>query len=115
MMKRVIIESPYAGNVDRNLRYVRACMRDCLTRGESPYASHALYTQDQVLRDDIKEERDMGIEAGFEWRSVADKTVVYTDLGTSSGMKLGIEHAEKIGQEIEYRMLGEWWDLRWWK
>lgn len=114
-MKKVIVESPFAGAVDRNLRYVRACMRDCLLRGESPYASHALYTQEQVLNDEIKEERDLGIAAGFVWREGSDKTVVYTDLGISSGMKLGIEHAEKLGHEIEYRSLGEWWDLRWWK
>ena len=43
-MKKVIVESPYAGDIDKNVRYVRACMRDCLLKGESPYASHALYT-----------------------------------------------------------------------
>ena len=52
-MERVIIESPFAGDVDRNLRYARAAMRDCLLRGESPYASHLLYTQPGVLNDDI--------------------------------------------------------------
>lgn len=47
----VIIESPYAGDVDRNLEYLRAAMRDCLKRGEAPFASHALYTQPGVLDD----------------------------------------------------------------
>lgn len=47
-MRLVIIESPFAGDVVRNLRYLRACMRDCLRRGEAPYASHALYTQPGV-------------------------------------------------------------------
>jgi hypothetical protein len=56
----VVIESPYAGDVERNLRYVRACMRDCLLRGEAPYASHALYTQPDVLCDEIPEERQYG-------------------------------------------------------
>lgn len=72
---RVIVESPYAGDIDRNVRYVRACMRDCLLllRGESPFASHALYTQEGVLRDDVPEERMHGISAGFAWREAADK------------------------------------------
>lgn len=106
-MRRVIIESPFAGNTELHLRYVRACMRDCLMRGEAPYASHALYTQDGVLNDNDPEERDLGIQAGFEWRDGA-ATVVYTDCGISSGMMFGIEHASKLGQTIEFRKVVGW-------
>jgi hypothetical protein len=102
----VIVESPYAGDTEANLRYVRACMRDCLLRGEAPFASHALYTQPGVLRDEVEEERRHGIEAGFAWREAAFKTVVYTDYGISAGMQLGIEHAKRIGHLIEYRQIG---------
>jgi len=105
----VVVESPYAGDIERNLRYVRACMRDCLLRGEAPYASHALYTQPGVLRDEVPEERQHGIEAGFAFRPLMKKTVVYTDLGYSTGMKYGIKHAEEIGHPIEYRTLGGEW------
>lgn len=110
-MKRLaIIESPFAGNVEKNLKYLRACMRDCLLKGDSPFASHGLYTQKGVLNDDDQVERLMGISAGFEWRRVANVTLVYTDLGTSSGMELGIAHAKQIGCPVEYRMLGESWE-----
>jgi hypothetical protein len=37
-MRRVIIESPYAGDVDMNVAYTRRAMRDALQRGESPIA-----------------------------------------------------------------------------
>jgi hypothetical protein len=107
-MKRVIIESPYAGDINRNMRYVRACMRDCLLNGETPFASHALYTQEGVLRDDLPDERALGIGAGFLWRYVAEKTVVYIDEGMSSGMKAGIIHAEELGQPVEYRSIPDW-------
>lgn len=108
-MIRVIIESPYAGDVEKNMRYLWACMSDCLHRGETPYASHGLYTQPGVLRDDVPEERELGIRAGFAWRAVAEKTVVYTDLGVSRGMEYGIAHATELGHPIEYRQLrGEW-------
>ncbi len=50
-MRRAIIESPFAGDVERNVRYARAAMRDCLMRRETPYASHLLYTQEGVLDD----------------------------------------------------------------
>ena len=92
---RVIVESPYAGHIERNLRYLRACMADSLSRDEAPFASHALYTQPGVLRDDVAGERALGIEAGFAWRSVADLTAVYTDLGITPGMKLGMQHAKQ--------------------
>lgn len=105
----VVVESPYAGDIEKNLRYVRACMRDCLLRGEAPFASHALYTQPGVLRDEVPEERQHGIEAGFAFRPLMKKTVVYEDLGYSRGMNYGIAHAKEIGHPIEYRKLGGEW------
>lgn len=104
-MKLVLIESPYAGNVQLNLAYLRAAMRDCLLRGEAPYASHAMYTQDGVLDDDLPDERSLGIEAGLAWGAMAQKTVVYTDLGMSRGMVFGISRARREGREVEYRTL----------
>ena len=110
----VIVESPYAGDTDleveRNLAYLRACMRDCLQRGEAPFASHGLYTQPGVLRDGVPAERELGIRSGFAWRRRAARTVVYTDLGLSPGMLLGIDDArDLIWQGLEYRQLGGVW------
>lgn len=106
---RVIIESPYAGDVSRNIAYLRACMRDCVERGESPYASHGLLTQPGVLNDADPEERAKGIALGFEWRDVADKTVVYADLGWSSGMEAGAADAREKCRPLEVRRLGLPW------
>jgi hypothetical protein len=39
--------------------------------GEAPIASHLLYTQPGVLRDEIPEERRHGIDAGLAWGAVA--------------------------------------------
>jgi hypothetical protein len=108
-MRLVVIESPYMGDIELNLKYLRACMRDCLFRKEAPFASHGLYTQEGVLRDEVPEERKRGIHAGFAWRRVADATVVYTDLGISTGMQYGIDAAEAIhGHWIEYRTVPGW-------
>jgi hypothetical protein len=104
----VVVESHYAGDVEANLDYLRACLRDCLLRGEAPFASHALYTQPGVLRDEVPAERELGMDAGFCWRHAASKTVVYTDRGMSGGMRAGIAHAEALGQPVEYRILGYW-------
>lgn len=118
--RRVILETPYAGNAELNLCYLRACMHDSLQKGEAPFASHGLYTQPGVLRDDVPAERDLGIQAGFAWRLAADATVVYMDLGITKGMQYGIVH---VGEQIrkwqysqfgacpviEYRALGAPW------
>jgi hypothetical protein len=103
-----VIESPYAGDVEMNLRYLRAAMRDCLMRGESPYASHGLYTQPGVLNDDDPVERMQGITAGFEWRYRSDATVVYTDLGITDGMAHGIRHANARHHPVVYRSVPGW-------
>lgn len=107
-MRLVVVESPFAGNVERNLRYLRAAMRDCLLRGESPYASHALLTQPGVLDDNVPAERELGIAAGFAWRHASHATVVYTDLGVSRGMQAGIDDATARGVPVEWRSLPEW-------
>jgi hypothetical protein len=104
----VIVESPYAGDVERNLCYLRAALRDCLLRGEAPFASHGLYTQLGVLDDDIPAEREHGILAGFAFRHAAVLTVVYADLGISHGMELGIADAREHGLPVEYRTLPGW-------
>lgn len=103
--RRVILESPFSGNVGRNKAYARACLRDCIKRGEAPFASHLLYTQAGVLDDDIPEERMQGIHAGFAWHKVADAAVVYTDYGISKGMQYGIDNAAKLNLPVEYRQL----------
>ena len=109
---RTIIESPFAGNIEKNLAYLRAAMRDCLRRGEAPFASHGLYTQPGVTDDNVPEERNRGIEAGLAWSKVAQKVAVYTDLGISDGMTTGIAHHKETGIVIEHRKLSGWFEGR---
>jgi hypothetical protein len=100
-MRRVIIESPYSGEVEENVRYARECLFDCLARGEAPFASHLLYTQ--ILDDTNPDQRARGIRAGFEWMFVANYVVVYVDRGISRGMKLGIERARSLAMQVRFR------------
>ena len=124
-MRRVVIESPFAGATPelaaRNLKYLRACMHWCLLKGWSPYASHGLYTQEGVLDDAEPGQRLLGMAAGFVWRSAAEATCVFHDLGFTNGMKTGIEHAKAVlpdgiwrwgeaRHSIEYHLLGGEWE-----
>ena len=112
----IILESPFAGkgstleerdrDREKNQRYLAAAMLDCLRRGEAPFASHGLYPQ--CLNDDDIVERELGIKAGFAWRHMAKKTVVYADLGISKGMEFGIAHSKILKIPIEHRSLPGW-------
>jgi len=104
-MKRVILESPYAGDVERNINYARECVRHSLAKGEAPIASHLLYTQKGILNDEQEDERALGIDAGLAWKEVAEGHVFYIDFGISRGMQYAIDYATKNNIEIEYRKI----------
>lgn len=102
---RIILESPYAGDVERNIKYARKCLRDSLHRGEAPIASHLLYTQKGVLDDDIPGERQLGIDAGLVWKEVAEKHVFYIDYGYTPGMLYAKSYAAANHTPIEERRI----------
>ena len=102
-MRLVILESPYAGDVEANVSYARACMHDCLLRGESPIASHLLYTQPGVLDDLVPDERALGIAAGLAWRPVAHYSVFYAGRGWSRGMLAALQSARDEGRPYVVR------------
>jgi hypothetical protein len=105
-MKLVLIESPFAGDIERNVAYARVAVRDSVLRGEAPICSHLLFTQPGILKDDISSERTAGIAAGLEWRRACDYVAFYLDLGMSKGMAWALEiyHAEGI-KVVERRIL----------
>ena len=105
-MRRVVIESPYAGDLALNAKYLDACLSDCFRRGESPYASHAIGPR--ALRDAVPEQRRQGIDAGFAWADVADAIVFYVDLGWSGGMRAALVKHQADGRTIEQRKLPDW-------
>lgn len=105
-MRLVVIESPFSGDVEANILYARCCVRDSVLRGEAPIASHLLFTQEGILRDEVGEERALGMAAGHAWIEVCEAVVVYTDRGVSPGMQNGIDKAIHYGKPVEYREIG---------
>ena len=101
----VIIESPYAGDIEANTEYARKAMRDSLELGEYPIASHLLYTQPGILDEDKPEEREWGITAGLAWREVADLAVFYIDRGWSRGMLAARDLCKREGRPFVYRAI----------
>lgn len=104
-MRLVIVESPYAGDVLRNIAYARLACWWLLKQGMAPFASHLLYTQ--MLDDRIEGERALGMGAGMAWRHGAELTIAFIDYGISGGMKAGMAHARKHEQEVREVMLSK--------
>jgi hypothetical protein len=111
----VMVESPYSGDIDRNVRYLQLCHIDCsIVRGEVPYSSHSYMTQhpraksmfvsDYDAKWDILT-REEAIAASQLVRARCDKTVFYTDRGWSSGMKAAKIFCQTHGLPFEERTL----------
>lgn len=100
----VTIESPYAGDMARNEIYLQRCIRDCLERGESPYASHQMLTG--ALDDTVLEQRQLGIDAGLAMSSLTHMSVFYVDYGMSTGMVQALEQTLNTKRAFVLRRIG---------
>lgn len=110
----VFVESPYSGDIDRNIRYLKLCKYDCWARGEMPCSSHDDMTQHPVKLDfyasDYEKKWDIytregAINGAHSLRILCSKTVFYVDLGFSDGMKSAIEYCRKNNITVEMRKL----------
>lgn len=102
-MRRVVIESPYGGDVARHEAYALDCLADCYARGEAPIASHLLGPR--VLDDTDPAQRAQGMAAGWAWTPYADAVLCYVDHGVSDGMRQGIERAAAHRVPVDFRSL----------
>lgn len=110
-----MIESPYSGDIDRHIRYLALCGFDAaVLNDECYYASHGLMTQHprakNVFVSDYDKKwdilrRDQAIELSQRIRKRCDKTVFYTDLGWSYGMKMAKEYCQQHNLPFEERTL----------
>lgn len=93
-MKRITIESPYAGDVVANERFAKAVCAYAVHEGHAPYASHLFFTQ--FLNDLVPADRKTGIESGFEWGRNGNEVWFCLEEGRhetlSMGMVKGLAH-----------------------
>jgi hypothetical protein len=92
----------------QNIQYARLALQDSLERGESPFASHLLYTQVWAETDEL---RAAGIMAAERFRIFSDKLVLCQDLGVSTGMSFAKEQIDPA--RVEMRNLPLPKDWRW--
>lgn len=81
----VFIESPYAGDIQRNAEYARRAMLHVIGCGCTPIAAHLLYPQ--VLNDAEPSHRELALVMCKEIREKCDEVWFFVDYGWSDGMK----------------------------
>ncbi|MCL2455272.1 MAG: hypothetical protein FWD18_08260 [Micrococcales bacterium] len=94
--RRVILEIPHGADAG----YERAAFLDSVGRGEAPISASALH----AMLDE-----DDGSRVHEVWGVFAEATVVYADLGVTTGMQAAVDMARLSGREVEIRELGVPW------
>jgi hypothetical protein len=100
----VCVESPYAGNIERNTLYLKHCLTEVIKYyNENPYASHAFLVN--CLDDSIEGERARGLVYSRQWGLKADKRIFYVDFEMSGGMVEAANYYISEDKLIEFRTL----------
>ena len=95
----VYVCSPYAGNVEQNVKdAVRYC-RHVIRRGCIPYAPHLLFPR--LLNDDDPAERRLGLDFGLAMLYRCDELWVFGSR-VSSGMKGEIDRALSLRRTVRW-------------
>ena len=93
----VFICSPYAGDIENNVKAAHKYCRFAVEMGYIPFAPHLLFPQ--FLNDTDQKERDMGLFFGIALMSKCAEMWVFGET-VSEGMAKEIEKAEKRGTRI---------------
>ena len=96
-MKLVYICSPYAGDIEANIRFAKDACRHAAEQGFAPVAVHLLYPQ--ILDDSIPAQREIGIRMGLRVLASCDELWICGSR-ISHGMSCEIAEAERLGIPI---------------
>ena len=99
-MKLVYICSPYAGDVENNVRFAKAACRYAMKQGCAPIAVHLLYPQ--ILNDAVPSERKAGIRMGLRVLASCEELWACGET-ISDGMRCEIAKAGRLGMPARER------------
>jgi len=103
-MKLIYVASPYAGDIERNMKFAKEACRLVMNEGYAFFAPHLLYPQ--VLDDGCPEERQLGLDMGKKMLTSCDELWAFGDF-ISPGMKDEIDMATQCNIPVKYVMLQE--------
>lgn len=96
-MKLVYICSPYAGDIESNIRFAKAACRYAAEQGCAPVAVHLMYPQ--ILDDAVPAQRETGIRMGLRVLASCDELWICGSR-ISHGMSCEIAETERLGIPI---------------
>jgi hypothetical protein len=96
-MKLVYICSPYAGDIEQNIRFAKAACSYAAEQGCAPVAVHLLYPL--ILNDAIPAQREAGIRMGLRVLASCDQIWICGE-HISHGMSCEIAEAKRLGIPI---------------
>ena len=97
-MKLVYICSPYAGDVERNIRFAKAACHYAMEQNCAPVAVHLLYPQ--FLNDAVHSEREAGIQMGLRVLASCEELWCCGER-ISHGMSCEIAEAKRLSIPIQ--------------
>ncbi len=98
-MPKVFISSPFAGDVQRNIKNARRYCAFAVRSGYIPFAPHLFYPQ--FLSDGDTDQRELGLFMGMVFLDGCKEVWVFGER-ISSGMQQEIDRAEKRGIPIRF-------------
>lgn len=98
-MPKVFISSPFAGDVQRNIKNARRYCAFAVRSGYIPFAPHLFYPQ--FLSDGNTEQRELGLFMVMVFLDSCKEVWVFGER-ISSGMQQEIDRAEKRGIPIRF-------------
>ena len=98
-MKRIFVCSPYAGNVEANVKIAEDICKDMVRLGYAPFAPHLFYTR--FLDDGNITDRKLGIICGQTFMEICDEVCLYSQNGISDGMNSDLDYAKSLGKPIK--------------
>lgn len=96
--------SPYAGDIDQNIRFAKATCWYAAKQGYAPVAPHLLYPQ--FLNDAVSAERESGIRMGLRLLSACDELWICGPK-ISAGMEKEIAEAGRLGIPVSKMSAGQ--------
>ena len=98
-MKLVYICSPYAGEIENNVRFAKDACRLAMEQGCAPVAVHLLYPQ--FLSEAVPAEREAGIRMGLRVLASCEELWACGER-MSQGMNQEIAEANRLGIPIRH-------------
>lgn len=98
--KRILLVSRYSGDVEQNVKTIKALCMSVSILGHAPFASHLFCPE--FLNDLNPSEREAGREIGLAWMAVCDEVWVWVHEipFLSIGMQHDIEAARTMEKPI---------------